>query len=54
MTAPLFLVLNSFPVTQGGEPVTVSGPMPFEEAISLCWSLNLWSTSVEFFEICEA
>lgn len=54
MTAPLYLVLNSFPVTQGQEPITVTAPMPYDDATSLCWSLNLWSSPVEFFEICEA
>lgn len=54
MTAPLFFVLNSFPVTQGEEAIVVSGPMPYDEATSLCWTLNLWSNPVEFFELCEA
>lgn len=53
-TQPLFLVVNSFPITQGQDAVTVSGPMPYDEASSLCWSLNLWSSPVEFFELCEA
>jgi hypothetical protein len=53
-TQPLFVIVNSFPVTQGQEPIVITPPLPYEEATSLCWSLNLWSSPVEFFETCEA
>ena len=53
-TQPLYFVVNSFPITQGQDAVTVSGPMPYEEATKLCWTLNLSSSPVEFFELCEA
>lgn len=54
MTAPLFYIVNSFPVTQGQDAITVTSPLPFDEASYLCCALNLWSEADEFFELCEA
>ena len=52
MTA-LFVIVNSFPVTQGQDAITLTAPLPFDEATMLCSALNLFSEADEFFELCE-
>lgn len=55
MTAPLYFVVDSLPITIGRDAVTYSDPLPYEQAVALRDSLQSQVDPEDAcFELCEA